>query len=145
MWYFEDKEFTSLEAKGYIEQGAVGFVYHIIDKSNDKIYIGKKILVSKKKLPPLKGQKRRRTKIVESDWVKYYGSSEEVQQLVESRGADEFHRIIIRMCYSKGEMSYWEMYEQMVNHVLLKPNEYYNKFVGGRIHAKHVYNKTKID
>ena len=40
----------------------------------------------------------------------------------------------------KGEMSYLEMREQMVRDVLLKPNEYYNAFVGGKIHRNHVKN-----
>ena len=29
----------------------------------------------------------------------------------------------------------------MINDVLLKPDEYYNAFVGGKIHRKHVLKK----
>ena len=61
----------------------VGFVYQITDKTNDKKYIGKKGLISKRRLPPLKGKKRRRIKIIETDWQDYYGSSETVKMLVE--------------------------------------------------------------
>lgn len=141
MWFFEGKEFTSKLAQRFISEGAEGFVYIITDKSNGKKYIGKKGLVSRRKLPPLKGQKRRRTKVSESDWQKYFGSSTEVQSLVKSLGPENFHREVIRICYSKGEMTYWEMYEQMLNHVLLKPDEYYNAFVGGKIHRNHVLKK----
>lgn len=138
MWFYKGKEFTSEDIGDY-----VGFVYIITDTSNQMKYIGKKTLVSKRKLPPLKGQKRKRTKIVESDWQDYYGSSEEVKMLVEEHGRDRFHREILYLCKTKGEMSYLEMREQIVNDVLLKPNEYYNAFVGGRIHRNHLKNLIK--
>jgi hypothetical protein len=38
-------------------------------------------------------------------------------------------------------MSYWELWHQMVNHVLFKPEKYYNAYVGARIHRKHVLKK----
>jgi len=67
--------------------------------------------------------------------------------LVEESGRDRFERKILRLCDSKGEMSYWEMWYQMTNHVLLRPDKYYNAFVGGKIHRKHVLkneSNTKI-
>lgn len=133
MWYYKDKEFTSDDIGDYL-----GFVYCITDLSNGKKYIGKKGLVSRRRLPPLKGQKRKRTKIVETDWKKYYGSSEEVKLLVEEKGPENFHREILRLCTSKGEMNYYECKLQMEHDVLLKPDEYYNKFVGIKIHANHI-------
>ena len=68
-------------------------------------------------------------------------SSKNVQLLVEKTGQKRFERKILRLCESKGEMSYWEMWYQMTNHVLLKPDEYYNSFIGGKIHRKHVIKK----
>jgi hypothetical protein len=133
MWYYKGKEFTSEDIGEYI-----GFVYVITDLSNGMKYIGKKILMSVRRLPPLKGQKRKRRKVVESDWKKYYGSSEEVKMLLEEKGPDNFKREIIHLCTMKGEMSYMECYHQMINHVLLRPDEFYNKFVGCKIHAKHL-------
>lgn len=134
MWYYKDKEFTSDDIEDNL-----GFVYCITDLSNGKKYIGKKGLVSRRKLPPLKGQKRKRTKIVETDWKKYYGSSDEVKLLVEEQGADNFRREILRLCKSKGEMNYYEAKLQFEHDVLLKPDEYYNAFIGVKIHRKHVY------
>ena len=55
-WYYKDKIFTSEMIEDY-----VGFVYQITDRTNDKKYIGKKGLISKRRLPPLKGKKRRDT------------------------------------------------------------------------------------
>src|SRR6056300_300583 len=100
MWYYNGEEFTSEMIGDY-----VGFVYMLTDKSNNKKYIGKKIFVSKRRLPPLKGKTRRRTKLVESNWQDYYGSSDEVKQIVEEKGGDNFHREILHLCNSKGELS----------------------------------------
>ena len=73
----------------------------------------------------------------------YYGSSEEVKALVEEFGTDRFHRKILRLCKTTAEMSYFEMKEQVVNDVLLKPNEYYNAFVGAKIHRNHLKHLIK--
>ena len=136
MWILDGKEFK-IEDRG----DAIGFVYELRDTENDKRYIGKKNLFSTRRLPPLKGQKRKRKVVKESDWKIYYGSSKNVQFLIEKNGQKRFERKILRLCESKGEMSYWEMWYQMTNHVLLKPDEYYNSFIGGKIHRKHVIKK----
>lgn len=136
MWIYDHKEFL-IENRG----DAIGFVYEITDKENNMSYIGKKGFFSTRKLQPLKGQKRKRKVVKESDWMDYYGSSEEVKLLVEQSGRERFERKILRLCATKGEMSYWELWHQMVNHVLFKPEKYYNAYVGARIHRKHVLKK----
>jgi hypothetical protein len=133
-WTYKNEEFIDAAIK--IEEGFIGFVYEITDISTNKKYIGKKLLVGKRKLPPLKGTKRKRTKIVESDWKTYHGSSELVQQLVEARPND-FKREILRFCKSKGELSYIEAKYQFDKNVLLS-DDYHNSFVGCKIHAKHL-------
>ena len=57
-WLYNGKPFTS----EMIEDN-LGFVYMITNTKNGKIYIGKKGLMSKRRLPPLKGTKRKRIKI----------------------------------------------------------------------------------
>ena len=140
MWFYNDIEYnpTEEEIKPF-----VGFVYLITDLTNNKKYVGKKNLWSTRRLAPLKGYKRKRVKVTQSDWQNYYGSSEEVKLLVENSGRDRFKREILRLCISKGECSYYEMREQMVRDVLLKPDQYYNAFVGGKIHRKHVLKEKK--
>lgn len=115
----------------------IGFVYLVTDLSNGKMYIGKKTLWSTRKLPPLKGQKRKRIKKVESDWKSYFGSSEEVKMLVEEYGQERFKREILHLCKGKGEMSYIEAKEQFDRNVLFD-DRYYNEFIGCKIHSKHV-------
>ena len=70
-WTYEGQPFTS-----DMISDNVGFVYQITNLQNGKKYIGKKWFWSTKKLPPLKGKKRKRTVKKESDWMKYFGSSE---------------------------------------------------------------------
>jgi len=86
----------------------------------------------------LKGKKRKRRSVKESDWKKYCGSSEAVKLIVEENGLDHFDREILYLCKSKGELNYTEMKEQIIRDVILKPNEYHNGFVGGKIHRNHL-------
>jgi len=131
MWYYNDKifEITPEEFQG--------FVYEITELDTSKKYIGKKNFWKPKTLPITKTRKRRVRTRTESDWKTYYGSSDEVRRLVESRGPDRFGRKILRLCKTKGDMSYYEAKLQFDNNVLLS-EDYYNNFIGCKIHAKHL-------
>ena len=133
-WIYEDVVFEPTQLEDW-----VGFVYLITDLENGKKYVGKKNFWSTRRLPPLKGQKRKRTKKSESDWRDYFGSNEEVKLLVENSGRSRFRRKILRLCKSKGEMSYFEAKEQFDRDVLFR-DDYYNEFIGCKIHSKHVKN-----
>ena len=133
MWSYNGEEFTS----EMIEDN-MGFVYIVTDKKTKMKYIGKKTFFSKVTKPPLKGKKRKRRSLKESDWKTYCGSSETVKELVEENGLDHFDREILYLCKSKGELNYMELREQVIRDVLLKPNEYHNAFVGGKIHRAHI-------
>lgn len=137
MWKHNNKELTVESVDKLIEDGYVGFVYEILDKSTMKKYIGKKGLVSIKRLPPLKGKKRKRVVRKQSDWATYYGSSELVKTLIEEHGTENFERKVLRLCKTKGEMSYYEAKLQFEFDVLLS-DDFYNEFVGCKIHAKHI-------
>lgn len=131
MWKKDEKDFTIDDAGD-----AVGFVYIITNTSNGMKYVGKKLFWSKRKLPPLKGKKRRRTVIKESDWMDYYGSNEIL--MVESKESPEkFDREILHLCNSKSEMSYLELIEQIERRVLFR-DDYYNRIINVKIHANHV-------
>jgi hypothetical protein len=132
-WTYNNKPFDSDIIGDY-----VGFVYEVYDTETEMKYIGKKKFWSRVTRPPLKGKKNKRRSLKESDWKSYYGSSEVVKNLVENTGEWRFKRKIIRLCKTAGEMSYYEMKEQIENDVLLKPNEYHNAFVGGKIHRRHL-------
>ena len=132
-WTYEGLPFTSeMIGESY------GFVYCITEKDTGMKYLGKKLFWRSKILPVTKTRKRRKKTLVESDWQSYYGSSNEVKALVEQKGEDNFERVILRLCKNKGECSYYELRYQMVQDVLLKPDEYHNAFVGAKIHRKHI-------
>lgn len=114
-----------------------GFVYQITELDTNKKYIGKKFFWKPKILPKTKTRKRRSRTRVESDWRDYYGSSTDVQMLVEKKGVDNFRRDILKLCKTKGECSYYEAKLQFEYDVLLK-DEYYNEFIGCKIHSKHL-------
>ncbi len=131
MWYYENKLYDEAP-KEYM-----GFVYLITDLVANKKYVGKKLFWNKRKLKPLKGKTRRRIQVVESDWKNYYGSNGELQLIVETSDAERFEREILHLCTKKGIMSYLEAREQFDRNVLLS-DEYYNNFIGCKIHGKHV-------
>ena len=136
MWHYQNIPFEPTEEELSQWQG---FVYMITERSSNKKYIGKKFFWRRRRLPPLKGKTRKRIVIKESDWKTYYGSSEDLKTLVEERGDDNYYREILRLCKTKGECSYYEAKEQFERDVLLK-DDYYNEFIGCKIHSKHLSN-----
>ena len=131
MWVYENKDFDQTPDEFQ------GFVYMVTEKDTGKKYIGKKFFWKPKTLPVTKSRKRRVRTRVESDWRTYYGSSKEVQSLVESKGKDNYQREILRLCKTKGECSYYEAKLQFQYDVLLS-DKFYNEFIGCKIHSKHI-------
>jgi len=131
MWHYNGKEYDETPEEYQ------GFVYMITELDTGKKYIGKKFFWKPKTLPITKSRKRRVRTRVESDWRTYFGSSKEVQTLVESKGNSNFKREILRLCRTKGECSYYEAKEQFERNVLLS-DEYYNEFIGCKIHSRHL-------
>jgi hypothetical protein len=130
-WLYENKPFEETPEEYQ------GFVYMITELDTGKKYIGKKFFWRPKTLPITKTRKRRVKTRVESDWRTYFGSSAEVQSLVESKGESNYKREILRLCSTKGECSYYEAKLQFEYDVLLS-DEYYNEFIGCKIHSKHI-------
>ena len=133
-WTYEEKEFNPDDE--FLEPYQ-GFVYMITELDTGKKYIGKKFFWKPKTLPVTKTRKRKVKTRVQSDWPKYHGSSAEVKTLVEEKGSDNFKREILKLCRTKGECSYYEAKLQFQYDVLLS-DEFYNAFIGCKIHAKHL-------
>ena len=121
-----------------------GFVYLITNLVDGRHYIGKKLAKFAKtsiKTVTLKSGEKKKKRVktkVDSDWRTYWSSSIELQNDVKALGEVNFTREIIHFCQTKGECSYLEMKEQIINEVLLQPDKWYNAFVGGKIHRNHV-------
>ena len=131
MWHYKNMLFEETP------ENYQGFVYEITELRTGKKYIGKKNFWKPKTLPKNSKRKRRIRTRVESDWRSYFGSSGVLNQLVEEQGDQNFKRVILKLCKTKGEMSYYEAKLQFENDVLLN-DEYYNEFIGCKIHAKHL-------
>ena len=131
MWTYNDKLYDTTP------EDYQGFVYIITEFDTGKKYIGKKNFWRPKILPKNSKRARRVRTRVESDWKIYYGSNKEIQALVESKGQENYKREIIRLCKTKGEMSYFEAKAQFDNNVLLS-DEWYNEFIGCKIQSKHL-------
>jgi len=129
-----------------LPEECVGFVYLITNKTNSRMYIGKKLAkFSKttykvvKQKNGVKKKKRIRSKI-DSDWKEYYGSNDQLNKDVESLGVDNFTREILHYCNSKAVCSYIEAKEQFDRKVLESTN-YYNGQISVRVHGSHIINK----
>lgn len=144
-WTYNGEEIVELPSN------VVGFVYVITNLTNNRRYIGKKLakfsktkirVVTKKN--GVKKKKKIREKI-DSDWLTYYGSSEELHHDINTLGKENFSREIIRFCESKAECSYFENYYIFQSHALLSPH-FYNSWTSCKIHRSHLkYLTTQLD
>jgi len=130
-WTYNGEEVTEMP------EGMLGFVYLITELSTGKKYIGKKLAKTMRKLKPLKGKKRSRRVLKDTDWKKYYGSSEALCEALDKDGPENYTREILHFCKSKGDMNFLEMYTQVQRNVLFD-DTYYNKYISVKIHQKHL-------
>lgn len=140
MWLYNNQEILELP------DDCVGFVYEITNLTNNRKYIGKKLAKfsrTKYKTVTLKNGTKKKKKIrdkIDSDWLEYYGSSNELNKDVELLGESNFRREILFFCKSKAECSYIEAREQFTRRVL-ESTEYYNNNIMCRIHGSHILGK----
>lgn len=137
MWTYRNREFNELD----IPEGAVGFVYHmsVILNGNSYAYIGKKNFFSnvkkklgKKALAALTDKRVKKYAVVtKPNFMNYYSSN---QQLKEAHKAGFLiKREILKICYSKAELTYQETKYQFLYEVLEK-EEYLNGNILGRFY-----------
>jgi len=142
-WIYEGSPFTSDDIGDYY-----GFVYRITNTTNEKSYIGRKYFVQKRKP---KGGKRRVTS--ESDWKRYFGSSDELKQDIKRIGRSSFRREILSLHTTLGKVNYEETKQLFIHNVLMEALDdgtpkYYNSNILGRYMRKDYGNfeaNTKQD
>jgi hypothetical protein len=123
-----------------------GFVYLITNTENGRMYVGKKLSrfkTTRYKMHTQKNGKKVRKKIrgaVASDWMDYYGSSDQLTRDIETLGRDRFRREILYYCRSKAELNYVEAREQFARKVL-ESDQYYNGHIRVRVHGSLIINK----
>jgi len=114
--------------------GTVGFIYEI-EFSNGKKYLGRKALYHTRKLPPLKGAKKKRIVTKESDWKNYNGSfkDKDLRKKIKSGQITLVKRIILAECLDKWSLTYYETYYLFLKNCLLS-DEYYNANILGKFY-----------
>ena len=142
-WIYKGTPFTSDDIGDYY-----GFVYRITNTINGKSYIGRKYFVQKRKP---KGGKRKVTS--ESDWKRYFGSSDELKQDIKRIGRSSFRREILSLHTTLGKVNYEETKQLFIHNVLMEALDdgtpkYYNSNILGRYMRKDYGNfeaNTKQD
>ena len=137
------REFNSIED---FPEGAVGFIYKVTNIINNKFYIGRKVLfnntnkaLTKKEIAEWDkpGRVPRKRKVVkESDWLSYHGSNQLLNQERKEFGDNIFTREILQLCFSKKQLTYYEVYWQM--HYKALHIDSYNDNIQGRFYRKDV-------
>ena len=133
-WYYKGTAFTSNDIGDFF-----GFVYRITNIQTGKQYIGRKYFTQRRKP---RGGKRKVTS--ESDWKKYYGSSDELKTDVKALGKHLFKREIISLHSTLGQVNYEETRQLFINNVLTEATgdgqpAFYNSNILGRYMRKDYF------
>ena len=136
------KEYDSIDK---FPENCIGFVYKITNIKTGKFYIGKKSLYSnvrkkltKKELAEQTGPGRKPVKklvTTESNWLNYWGSNKGILQEIKEEGTDSFRKEILKFCFNKKQLTYWEIHYQCVFEVLLTDKSY-NENINSRYFRK---------
>ena len=130
-WTYKGSTFTTDDINDQF-----GFVYRITNLQTGKQYIGRKYFWQKRKP---RGGKRRVT--TESDWKRYYGSSDELKADRKLLGNQLFKREILSTHPTGGKVNFEETRQLFLNNVLTETltdgtPAYYNSNILGRYYRK---------
>ena len=134
-WFtYQDGNIVEYDSVEKFPENCIGFVYKITNIKTGKFYIGKKSLFSnvrkkltKKELAEYSGPGRKPTKKLvtsESNWQDYWGSNKGILQEIKEEGTDSFRKEILKFCFNKKQLTYWEVHYQCVNEVLFSDKSY---------------------
>ena len=137
-WLYNGEVFDSDHIQDYF-----GFVYRIHCNQTGRSYIGRKYFWSFRK-PRGKSRKVK----AESDWKKYYGSSDELKSDINTWGKASCDRRILSLHTTKGQCNYEETKQLFLNNVLIESLDdgtpaYYNSNILGRYMRKDYGNFGK--
>jgi hypothetical protein len=133
-WIYQNSELKE------IPEACFGFIYIITNLKTGRKYIGKKQFSSYRS-KKVKGKKNRKRFILESDWKDYWGSCKELLEEIRLLGSENFSREIVKLCKTKGELTYSEVELQIKSDCLTAILEdgtraYYNSNIMSRWFSK---------
>jgi hypothetical protein len=147
MWYYNRKPFD----KELIPEGAVGFIYvmRLTIDGEEKLYIGKKAFYSVQKIKLGKKEEALRTdkrlkqyKVVSKlNYENYYSSNAKIKEAVKNKVP--VMRVILKICYSKTELTYEEVKYQFKFDVL-GSDRFLNDNILGKFYRKGNEKISKI-
>ena len=132
MWLYNNEVIKGIEQ---MPKNTFGFIYEATYIPTREKYLGKKVLFFNRTLPPLKGAKRKRKVVKESDWQTYYGSHTKIKQLLSEDKQNDFSREILEFAFNKKHLTYLETKYLFSNHVL-ENTEYINDNILGKFFRK---------
>ena len=136
-WTYQGTTFTTDDIDNFF-----GFVYCITNVQTGRKYIGRKYFW---KFRTPRGKKRKVKS--ESDWKKYYGSSEELKEEIQQLGRHNFSRVMLSLHKTAGKTNFEETRQLFVNGVLTEQLDdgtprYYNSNILSRYFRKDYYGSS---
>jgi hypothetical protein len=124
-----------------------GYIYMTTNLETNRHYIGKKnffyknnVKLGKKEkaaLPVTRGRTKQTKLVVNpSDWKTYYGSAQEIKEDLKKYPKDKFVRVILKLCKTKKELTYYECKYLFQYGVLEDSTKWINDNIQGRFFTK---------
>jgi len=134
-WFmYKDGNVVEYDSVEKFPPGCIGFVYEIKNIKTGKFYIGRKSIFSntkkkltKKELAEHTGPGKKPTKKLvtkESDWENYWGSNKVLLAEIKENGTSDFRKEILKFCFNKKQLTYWELHFQCKCEVLFSDKSY---------------------
>ena len=133
-WFFQGKEIKSIND---CEPNALGFIYEITNLSNNKKYLGRKTIRKPNYTSGVNKGKSKGNYV----FTTYCGSSKSLLEDIKS--GDTYKKEIIRWCYSKAELTYYESQAIYCSDSLIR-EDFYNFWCKSTVYSRHL-NSAKKD
>jgi len=136
-WLYNNKELNEVSDEVF------GFVYKITCNKTGRSYIGKKQTVSVRNVPLTKkdilewkeshtgGRAPKKKQVIKpSKWQNYWGSNPDFLIHVKEHGMENFTREVLKLCYNKKQLTYWETKYQFMEGVLESNDSFCDNILG---------------
>lgn len=133
-WTYNNKEIKSIAD---CEPNALGFIYEITNITKNKKYLGRKTI---RKPNYTSGVNKGKPKGFYT-FTSYCGSSKSL--LEDIKNGDKYKKEIIRWCFTKAELTYYESQAIYCSDSLIR-EDFYNFWCKSTVYSKHL-NAAKKD